>query len=32
MQISVTGHHVEITDSLKSYVDSKFARLERHFE
>ncbi len=32
MQISVTGHHVEITDSLKSYVDNKFARLERHFE
>ncbi len=32
MQISVTGHHVEITDSLKSYVDSKFSRLERHFE
>ena len=32
MQISVTGHHVEITESLKSYVDNKFARLERHFE
>ena len=32
MQISLTGHHVEITDSLKSYVDTKFARLERHFE
>lgn len=32
MQISVTGHHVDITDALKSYVDSKFERLERHFE
>jgi putative sigma-54 modulation protein len=32
MQISVTGHHVDITDALKNYVDSKFERLERHFE
>ena len=32
MQISVPGHHVEITDSLKSYVDSKFEKLQRHFE
>ncbi len=32
MQIDVTGRHVEITDSLKAYVDNKFQRLERHFE
>jgi putative sigma-54 modulation protein len=32
MQISVTGHHVDITDALKSYVGNKFERLERHFE
>lgn len=32
MQISVTGHHVDITNPLKSYVDSKFERLERHFD
>ncbi len=32
MQITVTGHHIEITDSLKSYVENKFERLERHFE
>jgi putative sigma-54 modulation protein len=32
MQISVTGHHVEITDALKKYVDNKFQRLERHFD
>lgn len=32
MQISVTGHHVEITSALKNYVDSKFQRLERHFD
>jgi len=32
MQINLTGHHVEVTDSLREYIDSKFAKLERHFE
>ena len=32
MQISVTGHHVDITEPLKNYVDNKFERLERHFD
>ena len=32
MQISLTGHHVDITDSLRAYVDSKLERLERHFD
>jgi putative sigma-54 modulation protein len=32
MQISLTGHHVDLTDSLRSYVGSKFDRLERHFD
>jgi putative sigma-54 modulation protein len=32
MQISVTGHHVEVTDALKDYVDTKFQRLGRHFD
>lgn len=32
MQINLTGHHVEITHSLRDYVDSKFAKLERHFD
>jgi putative sigma-54 modulation protein len=32
MQISVTGHHIEVTDALKSYVESKFEKLERHFD
>ncbi len=32
MQINLTGHHVEITDSLRDYVDSKFSKLERHFD
>jgi len=32
MQMSVTGHHVEITDALRSYVEDKFQKLERHFD
>lgn len=32
MQINLTGHHVEITASLRDYVDTKFAKLERHFD
>ncbi|ASP38742.1 ribosomal subunit interface protein [Bacterioplanes sanyensis] len=32
MQINVSGHHVEITDSLQAYVEEKMAKLERHFD
>ena len=32
MQINLTGHHVEITDSLRDYVNEKVGRLEKHFE
>ena len=32
MQISVTGHHLDVTEALKSYVESKFNKLERHFD
>ena len=32
MQLNVSGHHVEITDSLRGYVESKVERLERHFD
>lgn len=32
MQLNVTGHHVEITSALRSYVSSKMERLERHFD
>ena len=32
MQISVTGHHIDVTDALRNYVESKFERLERHFD
>lgn len=32
MQLNITGHHVDITDSLQNYVESKLERLERHFD
>lgn len=32
MQINLSGHHVEVTDSLRDYVNTKFERLERHFD
>ncbi|MEH8019691.1 MULTISPECIES: ribosome hibernation-promoting factor, HPF/YfiA family [Rheinheimera] len=32
MQITLTGRHVEITTAIKQYVDTKFAKLERHFD
>lgn len=30
MQVSISGHHVEVTDSLKDYTTEKLAKLERH--
>lgn len=32
MQINITGHHIDITQALKNYVETKFDRLERHFD
>jgi ribosome hibernation promoting factor len=32
MQLSVTGHHVEVTQALREYVGTKLAKLERHFD
>ena len=32
MQVKITGHHLEVTDSMREYVIQKFQRLERHFE
>lgn len=32
MQINLTGHHVDITPALKSFVHEKFEKLERHFD
>ena len=32
MQITISGHHVEVTDPLRDYVNTKFERLQRHFD
>jgi putative sigma-54 modulation protein len=32
MQMSVTGHHIDVTESMRNYVTEKFRRLERHFD
>jgi putative sigma-54 modulation protein len=30
MQVNLSGHHVEITPALRSYVEKKLARIARH--
>ncbi len=32
MQVSLSGHHVEITESMRNYVNEKIERLDRHFD
>ncbi|NND69344.1 MAG: ribosome-associated translation inhibitor RaiA [Halioglobus sp.] len=32
MQLNITGHHLDVTVPLKEYVESKFERLQRHFD
>lgn len=32
MQISFTGHQIEITPALREFATDKFDRLQRHFE
>ena len=32
MQLNVSGHHVEVTDSLRDYVETKIGKVERHFD
>lgn len=32
MQMNISGHHVELTPSLRDYVTNKMERLERHFD
>ncbi|MCA0402269.1 MAG: ribosome-associated translation inhibitor RaiA [Proteobacteria bacterium] len=32
MQINFTGRNFEVTQSLKSYTEDKFIKLERHFD
>lgn len=32
MQLSVTGHHIEVTPALRGYVEKKLERITRHFD
>jgi len=32
MQLNLTGHHVDITASMRAYVNEKLEKLERHFD
>lgn len=32
MQLKLTGHHVEVTDSMRAYVEKKLERIVRHFD
>ena len=32
MQININGHHIDLTDSMQDYVNSKFDKLERFFD
>ena len=32
MQINLTGHHIDITESLRNYMNEKMEKLERHFD
>lgn len=32
MQLNITGHHVDLTDSMKDYVSTKLQKLERHID
>lgn len=31
MKINLSGHHVDITDSIKEHVNEKFSKIETHF-
>ncbi len=32
MQLSISGHHLDVSDALKSYVEEKLQKLERHYD
>jgi putative sigma-54 modulation protein len=32
MQLSISGHHVEVTPALRGYVEKKLERIARHFD
>ena len=32
MNLTISGHHLEVTPALRDYVETKLARLSRHFD
>lgn len=32
MQLSISGHHIDVTEALRSYVEEKLQKLERHYD
>lgn len=32
MKVNLSGHHIEITDSLRAFVEDKMSKLERHYD
>jgi putative sigma-54 modulation protein len=32
MQLSISGHHVNLTDSLNDFISHKFEKLDRHYD
>ncbi|MEJ2044177.1 MAG: ribosome-associated translation inhibitor RaiA [Reinekea sp.] len=32
MQVNISGHHVEVTEALQTYVANKIEKLQRHFD
>ncbi|EGI74185.1 ribosomal subunit interface protein [Pseudoalteromonas distincta] len=31
MKINLSGHHVEVTDSIREHINEKFSKIESHF-
>lgn len=32
MQLTITGHHIDVTPALRNKVETKLSKLERHFD
>ena len=32
MQLTVSGHHIDVTDGLRKHVEDKFEKLQRHID
>ena len=32
MQMTISGHHLDLTDQIREYVTTKLSKLERHYE